>query len=122
MGRCLIKLLKAKGAASLVVSATAKRFVVRIGEKPPTWRFSEGDMSLAGSPFDCGKMSPPSLSDGLSKEFLFLPQGQNEDQMDWVGWPCPLFFLTKSVQLERMFLKSPTSFSVWSKGPRSPNT
>ena len=96
----LIKLLKAKAAAGLVVPAPAER----IDEKPPTWTFLEGDISLTGSPFDCGKMSPPSISDGLSKEFLFLPQGQNEEQMDGVGWPYPLYFLTKLVQLERMFL------------------
>ena len=93
----LIKLLKAKAAAGLVVPATAERFVVRFDEKPPTWTFSEGDMSLAESLFNRGKMSPPWLSDGLSKEFLFLPQGQNEEQMDGVGWPCPLYSLTRFV-------------------------
>ena len=48
-------------------------------------------MSLAGSLFSHGKISP-SLFDDLTKEFLFLPQSQNEA-------------LTKFIQLERMFLK-----------------
>ena len=37
-------------------------------------------------------MAPPSLFDELTKEYLFVPQSQNEA-------------LTKSVQLEKMFLK-----------------
>ena len=88
----LIKLLKAKAAAGLDVPATAKRFAVRIDEKPPTLTFLEGDMSLAGSLFDCGKMSPPLLFYDLTKEFLFLPLGQN-------------VALPRSVQLEKIFLK-----------------
>ena len=49
-------------------------------------------MSLAESLFGRGKMVPPTLFDELTTEYLFLPQGQNEA-------------LTKSVQLENMFLK-----------------
>ena len=37
-------------------------------------------------------MVPPALFEDLTKEFLFLPQGQNE-------------VLTKAIQLEKMFLK-----------------
>ena len=49
-------------------------------------------MSLAESIFGRGKMVPPTLFDELTREYLFLPQGQNEA-------------LTKFVQLEKMFLK-----------------
>ena len=88
----LIKLLKAKAAAATEIPAAAQRFATRIDEKPPTLTFSGSDMSLAESLFGRGKMAPPTLFDELTREYLFLPQGQNEA-------------LTKSVQLEKMFLK-----------------
>ena len=88
----LVKLMKAKAAASSDIPAAAERFTTRIDEKPPTLTFLDSDISLAGSLFGRGKMAPPSLFDDLTKEYLFLPQSQNE-------------ILTKSVQLEKMFLK-----------------
>ena len=48
--------------------------------------FSESDL------FGRGKMAPPSLFEELTREYLYLPQGQKD-------------VLTKSVQLEKMFLK-----------------
>ena len=88
----LVKLMKAKAAAGSDIPAAAERFAARIDEKPPTLMFSDRDMSLAGSLFGRGKIAPTSLFDELTKEYLFLPQSQNE-------------ILTKSVQLEKMFLK-----------------
>ena len=88
----LIKLLKARAAAATEIPAAAQRFATRIDEKPPTLTLSESDMSLAQSLFGRGKMAPPTLFDELTREYLFLPQGQNEA-------------LTKSVQLEKMLLK-----------------
>ena len=85
----LIRLMKAKAAAGSDIPAASERFAARIDEKPPTLSFSDNDMSLAGSLFGRGKMAPPSL---LTKEYLFLPQSQNK-------------ILTRSVQLEKMFLK-----------------
>ena len=69
----LVKLMKAKAAASSDIPAAAERFTTRIDEKPPTLTFSDSDMSLAGSLFGQGKMAPPSLFDDLTKEYLFLP-------------------------------------------------
>ena len=88
----LIKLVKAKTAVDTEIPAAAQRFAVRIDERPPTLTLSESDMSLAESLFGRGKMSPPSLFEDLTKEYLFLPQDQNAT-------------LTRSVQLEKMFLK-----------------
>ena len=88
----LIKLIKAKSAAAAEIPAAAQRFATRIDEKPPTLTLSESDMSLAESLFGRGKMAPSTLFDELTREYLFLPQGQNET-------------LTKSIQLEKMFLK-----------------
>ena len=84
--------MKAKAAVSSDIPAAAERFTTRIDEKPPTLTFSDGDMSLAGSLFGWGKMALPSLFDDLTKEYLFLPQSQNE-------------ILTISVQLEEVFLE-----------------
>ena len=42
--------------------------------------------------FSCGRMSPPTMFDDLTKEYLMLPPGQNET-------------LTKSVQLEKFLFK-----------------
>ena len=88
----LIKLIKAKAADTTEIPAAAQRFATRIDEKPPTLTLSESDMSLAQSLFGRGKMVPPTMFDDLTREYLFLPQGQNEA-------------LTRSVQLEKMFLK-----------------
>ena len=70
----LIRLIKAKSAAA----AAAQRFATRIDEKPPTLTLSESDMPLAESLFGRGKMAPSTLFDELTREYLFLPQGQNE--------------------------------------------
>ena len=88
----LIKLIKAKAVDATEIPAAAQRFATRINEKPPTLTLSGSDMSLAESIFGRGKMVPPTLFDELTREYLFLPQGQNEA-------------LTKFVQLEKMFLK-----------------
>ena len=107
----LVKLMKAKAAASSDIPAAAERFTTRIDEKPPTLTFSDCDMSFDGSLFGRGNMALLSLFDDLTKEYLFLLQSQNE-------------ILTISVQLEEMFLKfkkdktSPISFSIWSRWPR----
>ena len=89
----LIRLMKPKAAAGSDIPAAAERFAARINEKPLTLMFSEDDMSLARSLFGWGKMAPPSLFDDITKEYLFLPQSQNE-------------VLTKSVQLEKMYFIS----------------
>ena len=57
----LVKLMKAKAAASSDIPAAAERFTTRIDEKPPTITISDSDMSLAGSLFGQGKMALPSL-------------------------------------------------------------
>ena len=88
----LVKLMKAKAAAGSDFPAATEKFAARIDEKPPTLTFSDSDMSLVGSLFGWGKMAPSSLFDDLTKEYLILPQSQNK-------------ILTKSVQLEKMFLK-----------------
>ena len=95
VGRILpevIKLLRAKAASSSDIPSSVERYAARIDEKSPTLTFSESDLALAVSLFGRGKMVPPSMFDELTREFLFLPPSQNE-------------LLTKSVQLERMFLK-----------------
>ena len=88
----LLKLASEKVEESSEIPSTAARFSARIDEKVPTLHLAEGDMALAESIFSRGKMSPSSMFDELTKEFLFLPQSQNE-------------ILTKSVQLEKMLLK-----------------
>ena len=88
----LIKLMKAKDDTDTGVPSAAERYADRLDAKPPTLSFSEVDLSLAVSVFGKGKMVPPALFEDLTKEYLFLPQGQNE-------------VLTKAVQLEKMFLK-----------------
>ena len=57
----LVKLMKAKSAASSDIPAAAEGFATRVIEKPPTLTFSDSDMSLAGSLFGRRKMAPPSL-------------------------------------------------------------
>ena len=88
----LIRLVKAQSAAAAEIPDAVNRFASRIDEKPATLTLSESDMALAESLFGRGKMSPPTMFDELTREFLFLPQNQNET-------------LTKSVQLEKMLLK-----------------
>ena len=88
----VIKLLRAKAASTTDIPSAAERYATRLDEKPPSLTLTESDLSLAVSVFSRGKMVPPSMFEELTREFLFLPPGQNE-------------ILTKSVQLERMFIK-----------------
>ena len=88
----VIKLLRAKAASTTDIPSAAERYAARLDEKPPTLTLSESDLSLAVSVFGRGKMIPPSMFEDLTREFLFLLQGQNE-------------MLTRSVQLECMFNK-----------------
>ena len=87
----LLRLMKAKAAPHFIPSA-AERYASRLDEKPLTLTFTENDLALAVSLFVRRRMSPPSMFDDLTKEFLLLPQSQNDT-------------LTKSVQLEKMLYK-----------------
>ena len=87
-----IELTKGKSVVTAQIPGAASRFASRIDEKTPTLTFTEQDMALASSLFSRGKMAPATLFDELTREYLFLPQGQNES-------------LTKSVQLEQFLLK-----------------
>ena len=86
----VIRLTRAKAASTADIPSALERCAARLDEKTQTLTFSESDLSLAISLFGRGKMVPPSMFDELTREYLFLPHGQNE-------------VLTKSVQLERMF-------------------
>ena len=86
-----LRLMKAKAAPDFIPSA-AERYASRLDEKLPTLTFTENDLALAVSLFGRGRMSPLSMFDDLTKEFLLLPQSQNDT-------------LTKSVQLEKMLYK-----------------
>ena len=66
----LIKLIKARAAVAAEIPAAAQRFATRIDERPPTLTLSESDMSLAESLFGRGKMSPPTLFDDLTREYV----------------------------------------------------
>ena len=88
----VIKLLRAKAASTSDIPSAAERYAARLDKKPPSLTLTESDLSLAVSVFSRGKMIPPSMFEELTREFLFLPQGQNE-------------MLTRTVQLERMFNK-----------------
>ena len=88
----VIKLLRAKAASTSDILSAAERYAARLDEKPPSLTLTESDLSLAVSVFGRGKMIPPSMFEELTREFLFLPQGQNE-------------MLTRTVQLEHMFNK-----------------
>ena len=57
----LVKLMKAKAAASSDIPAAAEGFATRVDEKSPILTFSDSDMSLLGSLFGRGKMALPSL-------------------------------------------------------------
>ena len=74
----VIKLLRAKAASTTDIPSAAERYAARLDEKSPTLTLSESDLALAVSVFGQGKMVPPSLFEELTKEFLFLPAGQNE--------------------------------------------
>ena len=88
----VIKLLREKAVSTSDIPSAAERYAARLDEKSPTLTLSESDLALAVSVFGRGKMVPPSLFEELTKEFLFLPAGQNEA-------------LTKAFQLERLFNK-----------------
>ena len=74
----VIKLLKAKAASSADIPSAGERYAARLDEKAPTLALSESNLSLAVSVFCCGKMVPPRMFEKLTREFLFLPPGQNE--------------------------------------------
>ena len=88
----LLSLMKAKASNSNSIPSAAVRYASRLDERTPTLTFTESDLALAVSLFTRGRMSPPSLFDDLTKEFLLHPQAQNDT-------------LTKSVQLEKMLFK-----------------
>ena len=88
----VIKLLRAKAASTTDIPSAAERYAARIDDKPPTLTLTESDLSLAVSVFGCGKMVLPSKFEQLTREFLFLPLGQNK-------------MLTKTVKLKCMFNK-----------------
>ena len=84
----LLRLMKAKASSDSIPSA-AERYASKLDKRAPTLTFTESDLALAVCLFSRGRMSPPSLFDDLTKEYL-LPQNQNDT-------------LTKSVQLEMLF-------------------
>ena len=88
----LLRWMKAKASDSNSIPSATVRYASRLDERAPTLTFTENDLALAVSLFSCRRMSPPSLFDNLTKEFLLLPQAQNDT-------------LTKSVQLEKMLFK-----------------
>ena len=88
----LLRLYKGKDDQESEIPTAAARFSVRIDEKTPTLTLTEGDLVLAQSIFSKGKMSPASTFDDLTRDYLFLPQHQNE-------------LLVKSIQLEQLLLK-----------------
>ena len=85
-------MIKEKVASSDDIPSAVEHYAIRLDEKAPTLTFSESDLSLVVSLFGQGKMAPPSMFEELTKEYLYLPSSQND-------------ILTKSVQLEKMFLK-----------------
>jgi hypothetical protein len=88
----LLRLYRGRADEASEIPTAAARFSVRIDEKPPTLTLSAGDLTLAKSLFSKGKMSPNSMFDDLTRDYLFLPQEQNE-------------LLIKSIQLEQLLLK-----------------
>ena len=74
----VIKLLRAKAASTSDIPSAAERYASRLDKKPLSLTLTESDLSLAVSVFSRGKMIPPSMFEELTREFLFLPQGQNE--------------------------------------------
>ena len=88
----VIRLMKAKAAANVDIPSAAERYASRLDEKTLTLTFSKSDLSLAVSLFGRGKMVPPLMFDELTREYIYLPPGQNN-------------VLMKLVQLEWMFKK-----------------
>ena len=89
----LVRLVAEKdGETAAEIPSAADRFAVRLDSKPATLTLSESDMALAESFLGRGKMVPASLFEDLVKEYLFLPQEQNER-------------LTRSIQLEKMLYR-----------------
>ena len=88
----LLRLMKAKASNSNSIPSATMRYASRLDERASTLTFTENDLALAVSLFTRWRMSSQSLFDDLTKEFLLLPQAQNET-------------LTKDVQLERMLFK-----------------
>ena len=89
----LVRLLAEKdGETAAEIPSAADRFAVRLDSKPATLTLSESDMALAESFLGRGKMVPASLFEDLVKEYLFLPQEQNER-------------LTRSILLEKMLYR-----------------
>ena len=82
MGRAvlpeLLRLRKAKDSASDSIPSAAERYASHLDERVPTLTFTESNLILAVSLFNCGRMSPLSLFDDLTKEYMLLPLGQNE--------------------------------------------
>ena len=75
----LVRLVAEKDGETVAdIPSAADRFAVRLDSKPPTLTLSESDMTLAESFLGRGKMVPASLFEDLVKEYLFLPQEQNE--------------------------------------------
>ena len=69
----LLRLMKAKASDSDSIPSAAVRYASRLDERAPNLTFTENDLALAVSLFTHGRMSPPSLFDDLTKEFLLLP-------------------------------------------------
>ena len=76
----LVRLVAEKDGETVAdIPSAADRFAVRLlDSKPATLTLSESDMTLAESFLGRGKMVPASLFEDLVKEYLFLPQEQNE--------------------------------------------
>ena len=89
----LVRLAAEKGGEiAAEIPSAADRFAVRLDSKPATLTLSESDMALAESFLGRGKMVPAALFEDLVKEYLFLPQEQNER-------------LTRSILLEKMLYR-----------------
>ena len=89
----LVKLVAEKGGETAAeIPSAVDRFAVRLDSKPATLTLTESDMALAESFLGRGKMVPASLFEDLVKEYLFLPQEQNER-------------LTRSMLLEKMLYR-----------------
>ena len=73
------------------VPSAAKRFS-RSDETPPSLILSDSAMELAAKVFSLGKFKLPKHFDELTKEYLFLPTGQND-------------ILTSNINLENLFRK-----------------
>ena len=74
----LLRIKKAKNSKSDSIPSAAERYASRLDERAPTLTFTESDLTLAVSLLNCGRMSPSSLFDDLTKEYLLLPLSQNK--------------------------------------------